>query len=225
MAAIQVGHGSAAAPRKVEEALAASGEAGKPPTSEWVADFERRLSLARPEDTVRGMFFNTALKAIESMGGEALAKRCAQSTGQESYVEFFSYPIELFLRLVLTALPELAERHGGCEEVLRLLGRRSAEVFMNSVAGRALRLLAQGDARRLVGNLPGGFKVAASFGSHEVVWTGPKSGRFTLRRDFMPYPFHEGVLLSLIEQGKSQNAQAKCRSLGPLDCECEFSWE
>jgi uncharacterized protein (TIGR02265 family) len=191
----------------------------------WEMDLQRRMGLARPEDTLRGMFFNTTLQAIGSEGGEALVKRCLQACESEGFVEFFSYSVVSFLQVISTALPELAPQHGGGEQVLRLLGRRAVAVFMESVAGRALRVLAQGDVKRLVSNMPGAYKVAASFGFHEVLWLEPKRGRFVARHDFMPYPFHEGVMEAMIEQVGARNPQAKGRSTGPLDCEVEFSWE
>jgi uncharacterized protein (TIGR02265 family) len=94
-----------------------------------------------------------------------------------------------------------------------------------SAAGRAVGLMGTGDMRSLLDGLCVAYRVSVSYGEHEMVWTGPTSARLTMKRSFMPYPFHEGVLLARLESRNVRNLRVRGHQLGLLDCECEISWD
>ncbi len=191
----------------------------------WVKEFERRMALATPAETVRGLLFKGTLESIRSLGDESLVQRCLAACGQERLLDFFSYPIRLRLQVILTALPTLAERYGGCEGALRQLGRRATSDFLKSNAGERILLMAQGSPKQLISRLPAAYRLATSFGAHEVEWTGLKSGRIRFQHEFMPPPFHEGVVQMGLETVGAQAVQVRGQQTGALDTECTFSWE
>jgi uncharacterized protein (TIGR02265 family) len=191
---------------------------------EWAKDLARRLQPAKPEDTVRGLFSNGILDAVRSLAGDEAARRCLEASGQPKFVDFFNYPIHAHLQLVYTGARYLAPRYGSIEEALRQLGRRLTSDFLNSAAGKTMNLLARGDPKRLLDTLPSAYRVSLTFGTQVIEWTGPTSGRYILERDFIPVPYHEGVLAALLETTHVPNVKVQGRRLGLLDSEYDFSW-
>jgi uncharacterized protein (TIGR02265 family) len=190
----------------------------------WERDFARRISLATPGDTARGVFCIGLLKALEDFGGAETARRCLEASGETKFVELFNYPIATYLRMVATAVRLLAVKYGDIEEALRQLGRRAAADFRESSAGRAMGVMHGGDARRLLDCLPVVYRVALSFGMYELAWVAPAHARFVVKRTFIPYPFHEGVLLELLEKTKVCRLNVRGAQTGTLDSEYEISW-
>ncbi|WP_375772685.1 DUF2378 family protein [Archangium gephyra] len=190
----------------------------------WERDFARRISLAAPSDTARGVFCMGLLRAMEDLGGAEAARRCLEASGEKTFVELFSYPIATYLRMVATAVQLLAAKYGDIEESLRQIGRRAAADFRESSAGRAMGVMHGGDARRLLDCLPVVYRVALSFGMYELAWVAPAHARFAVKRTFIPYPFHEGVLLELMEKMKIHRLKVRGYQTAPLDSEYEISW-
>jgi uncharacterized protein (TIGR02265 family) len=194
-----------------------------PPGSD--EDLEHRLAMASPSDTARGMFLRATLDAVRILGDEEAVRRCQRASGEEKLVDFFTYPVSANLRMVFAAARMLEGRYGGIDEALRQLGFRAAESFLASTAGLALQFLARGDAKRLVGNLPSVYRASVSFGVRSVVWTGPTSGRLTMRREFMPYPFQEGLLLGVLRKANVGGARVCGQQLSTLESDYDISWE
>jgi uncharacterized protein (TIGR02265 family) len=188
-------------------------------------DLALRLSMASSSDTARGMFLRATLEAVRTLGEEEAVRRCQQESGEEKLVDFFAYPISANLRMVFTAARLLEGRYGSIEDALRQLGRCAAASFLASTAGLALQLLSRGDAKRLVGNLPSVYRASVNFGERSVVWLGPASGRFSMRREFMPYPFQEGLLLGVLEKANVKGARVRGFQLSVLESDYELSWE
>jgi uncharacterized protein (TIGR02265 family) len=162
---------------------------------------------------------------MRELGGEEMEKRCLEASGEEKFVDFFYYPITTQLRMLSTGMRLLADQHGDIEEALRRLGRQAVADLGASAAGRAVSLMSTGDMRSVLDGLRAAYRVSVSYGEYELTWTGPTSARLTLKRAFMPYAFHEGLLLARLEQRNVRRLKVRGRQLGMLDCECEISWE
>lgn len=191
----------------------------------WEQELERRMCLATSEDTIRGMLFNGTLEVLQALGAESVVKRCVEESGETQFLDFFSYPVQKHCQMVTTALPVLAEEYGGSEEGLRQLGRKVADRFLRVGAGKVMLSLSQRSPRQLLYTLPTAYRLAVSFGQYELRWTGPQSGRFTLQRDFMPHPFHEGVMRTSLELWGARSVKVSGRQTGGLDSECDFCWQ
>jgi uncharacterized protein (TIGR02265 family) len=148
-----------------------------------------------------------------------------EACGQEHFVDFFSYPVHLMFPILVTALPTLTTRHGGAEAALRQLGRRGSLDFLESVAGKALLMLTQGRPQTLINSLPGAFTVAMSHGRGTVEWTGPQQGRLRATVSSVPPPFHEGMVLQVLEAVRARDIQVAAHDAGGLDIVCDFSWK
>lgn len=191
---------------------------------DWHQDWHQRVNQSSPGDTARGLFFNGTLDAVRTLGGEELMRRCLDACGQDRFVDFFNYPISMQLRIISTAMETLEKRYGSADEALRHLGRRSAQDFLESTAGRMMVRLAGGDPKRLLSSIPSAYRVSMSYGQHSIQWTGPRSGRLVMKREFMPHPVHAGVVSALLDVAGAREVKVVSRQTGPLDSECEFTW-
>ena len=68
------------------------------------ADLDQRLAVAKPTDTVLGMFFAGVVKSIEGRGRKGLAAELRARHGAEGWHDFKGYPAAAFLRLVFDAV-------------------------------------------------------------------------------------------------------------------------
>jgi uncharacterized protein (TIGR02265 family) len=189
------------------------------------SQLKQRLALARPADTCRGIFFNGVLEGVKTFAGVEVEARCREATGQQKFVDFFSYPVSGFIQMALTALDLLAPRLGSGEGVLRWMGEQSTVGFLNTIAGKTAFMLASGNVKRLISQLPISYKAAVSYGERTVVWTGEHSGCIVFKRDFMPPAYHEGVIFKALERLKVRGVQIHGRATGPLDTEYEMTWQ
>jgi uncharacterized protein (TIGR02265 family) len=192
------------------------------------SDYERRILLATPEDTARGLFFNGVLSAVTTLGGETARKDCLAQLNdkrfERRFTDFASYPVSDFLRLALAATRVLTPKFGGAVATQPRLGMQATSDFLNSMAGRTLLLLSGDSPKRLIGNLASGYRSAVSYGERIVSMESDTSARVLMKRDFMLPHYNEGVLRALLESVHAKSPQVRSRPLGQLDCEYELSW-
>ncbi|MCP3104099.1 DUF2378 family protein [Myxococcus sp. K15C18031901] len=188
-------------------------------------DLDERLALATRDDTARGLFFNGALGAVRVLGGDAAVQRCLVAAGEKKFVDFFNYPVTAFLKLAFTAAHVMGPQLGGFDGAVRRMGVQATADFLSSAAGKTLLLLAANNPKRMLGNLHSGYRAAVSYGERSVRWTGDTSGVFTMKRDFMTPPYHEGVLQAVVEAVGGKNVRVQGQKTGPLDAEYELSWQ
>ncbi|WP_341870912.1 DUF2378 family protein [Corallococcus llansteffanensis] len=189
------------------------------------ADWVVRRMAATEEDTARGMFFLGVLESVRVGMGEEAVAACRAATEGRRFVGFFNYPVSTFLQLVQVAARVLAPRWGGGDEALRQMGMQGTRGFLESAVGRTFLLLAMGDTHKLVSNLPSGYRLAVSYGDRSVEWKGPREAVFSMRRDFMPPPYHEGVLREVLTMVGARNPRIVGRKLSLLDTEYHITWD
>lgn len=198
----------------------------EPMTERGLAEeFERRIALATPADTTRGLFFNGVLSTVRSLGGEEVARRCQEAAGEKRFVDFFSYPVAGFLRLLREVSRELGGQLGGLEAAQRRMGLQAARDFFSSMAGRTLLLLAGGDVERVLTSVPAGYRMAVSYGEREVKITGPRAAVVLMRGEFMLPAYTEGVLRAVLESAGARNARVEASPVGELSTEYALTWE
>ncbi|CAM4173064.1 DUF2378 family protein [Corallococcus sp. ZKHCc1 1396] len=188
-------------------------------------DLEKRLALATPDDTARGMFFNGALNAVRILGGDAAVERCLASVPEKKFVDFFNYPVSGFLKLAFTGAQLMGPQLGGFDVMMRKMGTQATTDFLSSAAGKTLLLLAGDSPKRLVTNLPTGYRAAVSYGERSVDWSGDRTGRLVMKRDFMPPAYHEGVLQAVIEALGARGVKVHGKQTGTVDTEYALSWQ
>lgn len=188
-------------------------------------DLEQRLAQAGSADTCKGMFFNGLFQAVERSHGASAVETLRKVAQGQKFVDFFNYPIADFLPLAwhVSELVGDGRTPLALETGIRSLGRQSSEDFLATAVGKTLMMLS-GDPRRLMVSAATGYKTAVSYGTRSVVWRAPTQCTFSMRRDFMPHPYHEGLLLNMLTAVGGKNAQVTGQRLGLLDTDYEISW-
>lgn len=206
--------------------LAAVPPKGTPALRFDAEDLAQRLLQATSNDTCKGMFFNGLFMAVGATNGEEGLARLKAASPSRKFVDFFNYPISDFLPLAWLA----AEVVGGgaspeqLEEGIRSIGRQATDDFLATAVGKTLLLLSGSDPRRLMNSLASGYKTAVSYGSRTVTWHGPTHCLFSMRRDFMPHAYHEGVLERVVTLVGGRDAKVVGTRVGLMDADYDVSW-
>jgi uncharacterized protein (TIGR02265 family) len=188
-------------------------------------ELELRRLAASEEDSARGMFFQGTLDVVGFLGGEGAVARCKGVAGIWEINPVHMYPIGRYLRMTSTAARLLAPQLDGFEGVLKRIGTQATVDFLSSMFGRDLMQTASGSPRKLLQSLGDAYRAAVSYGDRYPLWTGDKSARFIMRRDFMPAAYHEGVLQGVLEAVGAQDVRVFGRQVALLDSEYELSWK
>lgn len=192
----------------------------------WIAqELQHRLSLLTPADTVRGVFINGVLEVARTLGGDALAQRCLEVTGEEKFVDFFNYSSAAHLRAIYHTGSWLLDRYGDFDSALWQMGHVGTHGFFASPVGKTMRMISGGNPRRLLQSLPRAFSVAGATLVSELRWQGPQSAVFTLKRDFIPTAYTEGVMHAVLEQAKVKHIQVHSHQPQPLVSEYTVDWK
>ncbi len=77
------------------------------------------------------------------------------------------------------------------------------------------------DPERMVAAVPSAFKTAVSYGERSVEQKQKGRSVISMKRDFMPHPYHEGVLFAAMTAVGAQNVQVTGSSVGALDTRYE----
>lgn len=196
-----------------------------PGGSDWERDLAWRMERTTPGDTARGVMFKGTLEAVRGLGDGAAVRSCLEASGEERFVDAFSYPMHSLLRMLGCAARQLAPRYGGGEAALRELGRRTKADYLSSPLGRVVKVLTHGSPRRMMESAPDIHRQTKSFGEWSVEWTGPSSGRVVSRGDFLPVACQEGVLEGLLRATGGKRAWVKREWVNGLDGGFAFAWE
>ncbi|HYO55316.1 TIGR02265 family protein [Archangium sp.] len=183
-----------------------------------------RLSLLSPDDLLRGLFHNSLMELVRRLEGDDAVRQCLEVCGEARFLDFFNYAHHTYIKLLYAAAWRLSERFGNFEKSMWEIGYEGSKTFYASAAGKVLILMAQGDPRRLLSNIPTSMQTASKHVECKVTLTGPKSG-ILVKHEVMPRPHTEGGLQAMCEVAKVKGAKVRSRSLSPTDNEYEVTWD
>lgn len=187
-------------------------------------ELQQRLSLIKPEDSLRGFFFNSALEQVRLLGDPEAWRRCVEAAGGDRFMSFFSYPISSFIRLLYVAAEALSEGRGEFHTALWHLGRELVPHYLESSAGQVLVLLSRGEPRRLIEGLPPAYRTAIRHGECSVEWQGPTRGRILFEGCTLPAEFYEGAVRGVFESTRLARATVIARQVSLTSSEVDVSW-
>ena len=187
------------------------------------ADLARRLAAVTKDDTSRGLNYTTIFALVEEHLGRGVARE-VDVLHKGERVDFFSYPMSEYLDTTWNAVDRLEGLLGGPDAVFEALGQRTVTSFLKSMIGRTVFSLAGRDPRRIVSQGPSGYRSAVAYGERRVEWDGPRRGRMIFTRDFMPVPFHQGVILAALRASDGRAPRVVGRETGFLDSVYEIEW-
>jgi uncharacterized protein (TIGR02265 family) len=187
------------------------------------ADLAHRLAAATAADTVRGLIFNAAFDVVRDALGPEQA-RAVDPQRKGSRIDFFSYPVADYLRIVFVAAEALAPKLGDADAAFRAFGSRALENVFASLLGRTILALANGDPRQLLSQVSAGYRATVAYGERTVTWPGERHARIHFRRDFLVPSFHCGVLEQALTSLGAQGAACAGRQTGFLELEIDARW-
>ncbi|HZH03585.1 MAG TPA: DUF2378 family protein, partial [Myxococcaceae bacterium] len=103
------------------------------------------------------MFFNGLFLALSELVDEETYGRCRALSGVRKFIDFFSYPVEIFLRASFLAAEVLERQSVAQDEVFRRLGRRSTQDILSTAVGKTLTVIVGNNPKRLIGMLPSAY--------------------------------------------------------------------
>ncbi|MBJ6759419.1 DUF2378 family protein [Myxococcaceae bacterium JPH2] len=163
------------------------------------SDLEQRIAMSRPGDTVRGLSFSAVLALVERKQGLEAAERLRGLLFSRPPVDFFSYPVVDFLRLLYGTAETLRAHYASRDEALRACGDAIAKGFFESAVGQTLLRLIQGtDPKRIYCNAPAAYSTSVSYGERDYQPLGERKIRLHFRGDMLPLPVHEGILAAAL---------------------------
>lgn len=189
-----------------------------------VADLSERLRAATPQDTCKGMFFNGVLAATDTLLGPFAVDEVKARLPERKYIDFFNYPISTFLPAAFQAAQLIQGKSDDFAAAMRRLGEQAIDDFLSTPVGRTLVTVSSGEAKRLMRAAPTAYKTAVSYGTRETVFTAETECVFKVRRDFMPHPYHEGVLLAVLRALGAKDVSVRGERLGLLDADYHVHW-
>lgn len=192
--------------------------------TDWEADFAQRVARVPSGHTIRGLFLQSYLEQLSALGDEALLARGLALCGNAPPVELFQYPVQVQLQLLGLLMPSLIARYGDAASALQRVGRQNVSRFLATAPGRLLLKLSGRDPRRLLTHAPMGYRIVATMGEHSQTWSSSQHCLWRMRSQMMPGPFHEGLMLELLDRGEACDARVVCRQTALLDCEFDISW-
>jgi uncharacterized protein (TIGR02265 family) len=188
-------------------------------------DLHRRLSLVTPTDTTRGLFLNGVLESMRQLSNESTVRRCLDESGEQRFVELFSYPLGTLLRMSYAGARLLSSDTRSFSEVMRQMGYLSARSFASSVMGGMMLKLVLGKPRLLLDSLPLAHRMSTSAGDCKVKWVDHTRAIVRITRDFLPHPYTEGSLQGAFETARVRGLTVRARPTESLDNQYELSWE
>ncbi len=172
-------------------------------------DLSARLTVARPGDSVLGLFFTTVFKLIEEKAGPEVLAKLRTGTLSKEYSELRMYPVQEFLEMIFTAADMMEGIFGYRDAFFRACGETSMTRY-NSGPGRFFfGVIARGDPHKLFSAAQIGYGTAVTYGRREYLATSPKSGVLRVKGDMIPPAYHEGVLQGSL---KLLNIEGRARS-------------
>lgn len=187
-------------------------------------DLERRLALATSGDTVRGLIFNAIFGVVRDLAGDDVARAC-DPAHKAARVDFLSYPVTDFLRIIWDAADRLEDQIGGADQAFFQVGRRAGALVLDSMFGKTLITLAVNGPRQLLASAPAAYRGTVSYGERRVEFVGPTHGRLHFKRDFLVPEFHCGVIEAGMERGGAHNVRVRGEQTGPLEATYDVVWD
>jgi uncharacterized protein (TIGR02265 family) len=185
-------------------------------------DLASRLAVATPDDTVRGLVFNAAFDVAREAGDDAVAVAC-DPAGKGKRTDFRSYPAADLLEVLWRVVARVEGRCGGPDGAFRQIGYRTTAGVLGSMAGSTL-LSFGSSPRLLVEQVPAAYQAVLSFGQRTVTWLGPTQARLVYENDFLPLPFHLGVLQASVDGTSAVGAMVEGRASGLLRVDLQIAW-
>ncbi len=160
----------------------------------------------------------------QRVGSTGMDRMLQQLRVSKMPVDFFSYPVADFLRLIYAAADVLEPQYPSVEDAFRACGASTVTGFFKSYVGNTLwKLIGGGDPKRALSTVHTVYSTLVSYGVREYQDLGEKRALITFRGDMQPMYFHEGALTEVL-QVLCGNGRATGKALSLSHVEYTLEW-
>lgn len=178
------------------------------------------MALATPQDTVKGALFRSIFGELERrIADHPKLPELKERFEKSAWREFSNFPVSEYLQLVYAGAELLESTVGGLDKALEVLGGAVCQNFLSSAVGKLAVTMGSGkDPIALLSYAPSVYAVSASYGKRTFVRRGANEGVLQIRRDFLPPPYHLGVIRAGVAiNGHHSEVRAEPLSLLDVD--------
>src|SRR5262245_3912838 len=148
---------------------------------------QARMKRCRPEHTLMGSFFQGALEHVERLigGGVAAEIRSQVPCTQEALLPVLFYSAADYLRVLQLGSQALVARGRSFTEAMEALGYGAATGLYALSMGQMVLSTAEKNPHEGFAEVPGVFRLSASFGEREYQRVADTHGRFIFRGELL----------------------------------------
>lgn len=178
-----------------------------PPNVETLGRTSERYALRDRIALAEGS--NHTIRGVPFLGVHSLLRKARREDELERLCREFDIPTEpsvmakyqaeTFLRFEHQAAKVIEQEAGSMDGAVYICGYAAIEVFFDTLAGRTVKALSGGDPNRLLGSVPSGYQLLASFGSRSYERITENSGRFSFKEELLGPVHTAGIFTAAFE--------------------------
>lgn len=148
---------------------------------------DARIAMLSGNETIRGTPLEGLAVAARASMSESTFDDLRQRAGFESsrFNPLLKYKLSQFLTLERDVAVAMSRSGLTFEKAIHRLGGSAIDVFFDSVAGRTMRVLAEGEPHRLLSAVANGYGVLVNFGERSYRRTGERSADFVFAHEYL----------------------------------------
>jgi uncharacterized protein (TIGR02265 family) len=187
-------------------------------------ELAERISVTKPTDAVRGLFFRVVFDLIEKEGGTQALRQVRTGPLAKDIGDLRTYPASDYLHLLYSAADVLEEKLGAQDAVFNACGRACVQRFSRGPGQVVFGILGKGDPQRLFAQTRVAFSTVVTYGKREHRPAGSNGCIITYRGDMQPPAYHVGIFEGALESlGFKGSVRARPISIDSVDY--EISWQ
>lgn len=130
-----------------------------------------------------------------------------------------------FLKLQQLGGEQVCNAHGDFDEGVFAFGASICDRFLQTPAGRSVRMMSIASPHRIFSVCPSGYSLLVNFGDRSYEKTGPNTGVFTFKNDFLGPVHNAGVFASAFRLLYRRDLTIEVhQEPSPLDIRFNLSW-
>lgn len=152
---------------------------------------DARIAMLSGTETIRGTPLEGLAHAARTMLSDATFEDLRIRAGFDSskFNPLLKYKLSQFLTLERDVALAMSRSGLTFETAVHRIGGAAIDIFFNSVAGRTMKVLAEGEPHRLLSAVANGYGVLVNFGHRTYQRTGERSAEFMFTQEYLG-PYH-----------------------------------
>jgi uncharacterized protein (TIGR02265 family) len=187
---------------------------------------DNRLAMLSGSETIRGTpLGGLAHAARVYLADDAFETLCKQA-GFESarFSPLLKYKLSQFLVLERDTALAMSRSGLSFEKAIHRIGGAAIDVFFDSVAGRTMRILAEGEPHRLLGAVANGYGLLVNFGNRTYRRTGERSCDFVFSKEYLGAVHTAGIFESSFERVYGLPLKIDLHAVSAVDFTFHLAW-